>query len=115
MWTSTSAALPISWSLVLLMSLPCFARVGAFREEPFDSFRRLDSQLSVLQNQFTEVRRGLQMGGPAETKQWLNAVHASSQTTLSIQAIARKLTARYRHRRERFGVKVFGRLELRAS
>jgi hypothetical protein len=84
-------------------------------EEPFDSFRALDSKLSVLQKQFTEVRRGLQMGEPAETKQWADAVHATAQTASSIETIARKLRVRYLHRRQRYGAKVFRLLESQAS
>ena len=108
--------LPGIWFLLLLLPpLAGYAGVGAPREEPFDSFRRLDSELSTLQNQFTEVRRGVQMGAPAESKQWLDAVHATEKTTSSIATVVRKLVVRYRRVHRRFGVKVFTRLQLRTS
>src|SRR3954464_12016373 len=81
--------------LLLLLVRPGSAEGRVLREEPFDSFRKIDSELSILQKQFTEVRRGVEMGGPAETKEWVNLIHTTEQTTSSIEAIARKLALHY--------------------
>ena len=119
--TAKRELLPSPHVVLLLALVPCCASAGMLRdtgkpvEEPFDSFRTMDSELSVLQKQFTEVRRGLQMGAPAETKQWADAIHATAQTASSIEAIARKLKVRYLRSRQKFGAKVFRQLELRAS
>lgn len=108
-------------ALLLLALAPSYTSGGMLREvetpleEPFDSFRALDSNLSLLQKQFTEVRRGLQMGLPAETKQWADAVHATARTASSIETIARKLKVHYLHSRQTYGAKVFRQLESRAS
>jgi len=112
---------PSTHVVLLLALVPCTTNAGMLLEtgkpveEPFDSFRTMDSKLSILQKQFTEVRRRVQMGAPAETKQWADATHATLQTASSIELIARKLKVRYLRSRQRFGAKVFRRLELRAS
>lgn len=106
---------------LLFALLNCCASAGALPrerrlvEEPFDSFRLIDSKLSELQTQFTEVQRGLQMGWPAETKHWADEVHAAARTASSIEEIARKLKVRYLRRHRRYGTRIFRLLELRAS
>jgi hypothetical protein len=119
--TAKRELLPSIHVVLLLALVPCCASAGMLRntgkpvEEPFDSFRAMDSELSALQKQFTEVRRGLQIGSPVETKQWADAIHASAQAASSIETIARKLKVRYLRSRQKFGANVFRELELRAS
>ena len=110
---------PSTHVVLLLALVPWTPGAGMLREtgkpveEPFDSFRSMDSELSVLQKQFMEVR--VQLGAPAETKQWADAIHATAQTASSLEVISRKLKVRYLRSRQKYGAKVFRQLEMRAS
>lgn len=110
--------------LVLLYVCPCCARAELSStarkqaEEPFDTFRLVDSRLSTLQKQLAEVRNlqaAADSGDPNRAKQWANAAHQMTRSAATIEAIARKLKLRYRGTRQRYGARLFRLLELRAS
>ncbi|HYD16588.1 MAG TPA: hypothetical protein VEB03_01145 [Candidatus Nanoarchaeia archaeon] len=97
--------------------------VDATSNEPFNSFRLLDRQLSTLDRQLSATKESLldaRTGKVATVRErrnrqpWSAAVQDAHKTVASITSAAARLRTMYNHRRQPFAVRAFGDLEHRA-
>jgi hypothetical protein len=101
----------ITWAF-LMFATPVCACAQAYRHptriEPSYSFALLDKKLSLLDQQQTSL-------ADKDTKSRIAAARSIQQIAASIQRTTFRLQQFYQRRHERFGVKIFRVLRLRAS
>jgi hypothetical protein len=95
---------------------------GRTANEPFQTFELIDSMLSALAKQQDELKRALfpTQGTATSTKpmsrlrHWAEAAHNIQQTARSIRILASRQERRYSRLKQKFGVRTFKALEVRA-
>ncbi|HYD16807.1 MAG TPA: hypothetical protein VEB03_02275 [Candidatus Nanoarchaeia archaeon] len=94
--------------------------LDATANEPFNSFRLLDRQLSMLDRQLSATKQSLldaRTGKVATVRErrnrqpWSAAVQDVHKTVASITSAAARLRTMYNHRRQPFAIRAFGDLE----
>ncbi len=84
--------------------------------EPFDSFRVLDSKLSLLDQQLAALKATVSSAKPAGTRTpWVSTARRMRATIASIEHTSRKLALRYRRTHHPYGVRAFTRIEHTAA
>ncbi len=87
------------------------------RNEPFDSFRRLDSRLSALNQQLEELKKAVDQHDTGKhgrkAAPWLPVLHRMRPNVAAIQQVTERL--QFRYRRSRFGRRSFTRLHTDAT
>lgn len=89
--------------------------------EPFHSFRLLDTKLTLLSNQQSDLKRALSAGGLSSSRGRLASPSLAptltrmSSTTAAIERITARLERLYQDRQEPFGVRSFRILRGRAQ
>jgi hypothetical protein len=95
---------------------PTPQKTKASSEEPFRSFRMLDTKLSLLTNQQDALKAAFNPGsGSAPSGRQTRAARSMNSTSAEIGSIARRLERLYEGRHQGFGVQTFRLMRVSAQ
>jgi len=95
---------------------PAQHNTKASSEEPFRSFRMLDAKLSLLTNQQDALKAAFNpASGSASSARRTEVARNMNSTAAEIGSIARRLERLYEGRHQRFGVRTFRLIRIKAQ
>jgi hypothetical protein len=91
----------------------------AWENEPFETFRLIDSKLTLLDTQFAELKKSFYSGehapGTIRSRPWVAPARQMRATTASIQRLGRRLRLHYRAHHQKAGYRLFTSLDREAQ
>jgi len=105
--------------LVALTLFPVAANSkDTFENEPFDTFRLIDAEMTRLDSQLAQLKKSLRPGGQLSAKQrrlWVASARRMRATASSIQRLGKRMRSHYRAHHQKAGYRLFTALDLKAQ